>query len=99
EDLIKEIKDRGVFRVGMAESPPWQSQNPSTGEYQGFNVELANRVADILGVKLEIVSATWATLIPGLEAKQYDAGFVNFFATPERAVVVDFTEPYSTYGF
>ncbi|MBX3598908.1 MAG: transporter substrate-binding domain-containing protein [Rhizobiaceae bacterium] len=99
DDLIKEIKDRGVFKVGMAESPPWQSQNPTTGEYEGFNVDLANRVANILGVKLEIVPATWATLIPGLEAKQYDTVFANLFATPERAVVVDFTEPYSTYGF
>lgn len=99
EDLIKEIKDRGVFKVGMAESPPWLSPNPTTGEFEGFNVDLANRVANILGVKLEIVPATWATLIPGLEAKQYDTVFANLFATPERAVVVDFTEPYSTYGF
>lgn len=98
-DLIKEIQERGVFKVGMAESPPWQSPNPESGEYEGFNVDMAKRVADIMGVKLEVVPATWSTLIPGLEAKQYDVVFANLFATPPRALIVNFTEAYSTYGF
>ena len=97
--LIKDVKARCTLKVGMAESPPWQSPNPATGEYEGFNVDLARRVAEIMGVELEIVPATWSTLIPGLEARQFDIAFVNFFATPERALVVNFTEPYSTYGF
>lgn len=98
-DVIKDIQAAGVLKVGMAESPPWQSPNPASGEYEGFNVDLAKRVAEIMGVTLEIVPATWSTLIPGLEAKQFDIALVNFFATPERALVVNFTEPYSTYGF
>lgn len=98
-DLIAEIQDRGVFKVGMAESPPWQSPNPASGEYEGFNVDLAGRVAELMGVELEIIPATWSTLIPGLEAEQYDVVFANLFATPQRALVVNFTEPYSTYGF
>jgi len=98
-DLINEIQERGTFKVGMAESPPWQSPHPESGEYEGFNVDLAQRVADLMGVELEIVPATWSTLIPGLMAKQYDVVFANLFATPQRALVVNFTEPYSTYGF
>src|SRR3712207_848144 len=70
-DLVKEIQARGTLKVGMAESPPWQSPNPKTGQYEGFNVDMAQRVAGIMGVELEIVPATWSTLIPGLEAKQY----------------------------
>lgn len=97
--LIKEVQSRGTLKVGMAESPPWQSPNPKTGEYEGFNVDMAKRAAEIMGVKLEIIPATWSTLIPGLEAKQYDVVFANLFATPQRALVVNFTEPYSTYGF
>ena len=98
-DLIKEIQDRGVLKVGMAESPPWQSPNPKSGEYEGFNVDMANRVAELMGVKLEIVPATWSTLIPGLMSKQYDVVFANLFATPPRALVVNFTDAYSEYGF
>jgi polar amino acid transport system substrate-binding protein len=67
QSLVKEVKSRGTLKVGMAESPPWQSPNPQSGQYEGFNVDLAKRVADIMGVKLEIVPATWATLVPGLE--------------------------------
>lgn len=98
-DVLDEIIERGVFRVGMAESPPWQAPNPDSGDYEGVNVDLAAKVAEIMGVELEIVPATWATLIPGLEAEQYDAIFANLFATPPRALVVNFTDPYSTYGF
>jgi polar amino acid transport system substrate-binding protein len=83
----------------MAESPPWQSPNPKTGEYEGFNVDMAKRVAGIMGVELEIVPATWATLVTGLEVGQYDVIFANLFATPERALSVAFTDPYDTYGF
>ena len=98
-DLIDDIQHRGTLKVGMAESPPWQSPNPESGQYEGFNVDMAHRVADLMGVKLEIVPATWSTLVPGLQAKQYDVIFANLFATPKRALVVNFTEPYSTYGF
>ena len=45
-----------------------------------------------MDVELEIVPATWSTLIPGLKAKQYDVIFANLFATPQRALVVNFTE-------
>ena len=97
--IIAEIQERGTLRVGVAESPPWQSPNPSTGVYEGFNVDLAARVAEVMGVKLEIVPSTWSTLVAGLEAGQYDLVGANLFATAPRALVVDFTQPYSTYGF
>ena len=89
-DEIADIKARGTLKVGMAESPPWQSPDPASGEYEGFNVDMAKRVAEVMEVKLEIVPATWSTLIPGLEAKQYDVVFANLFATPKRALVVNF---------
>jgi polar amino acid transport system substrate-binding protein len=52
-----------------------------------------------MGVELEIVPATWATLVTGLEVDQYDVIFANLFATPERALSVAFTDAYDTYGF
>jgi len=99
EDLVRAVQSRGVLKVGMAESPPWQAPNAKTGTYEGFNVDLAERVAKVMGVKLEIVPASWSTLVPGLTAKQYDVVFANLFATPPRALVVSFTDPYATYGF
>jgi polar amino acid transport system substrate-binding protein len=97
--LIPEIQDRGTLRVGVAEGPPYQYPDAMTGDYVGLNVDLAQEVAELLGVELEIVPATWATLITGLEVDQYDVIFANLFATPQRAVSVAFTDAYDTYGF
>ncbi|MBT4934074.1 MAG: amino acid ABC transporter substrate-binding protein [Rhodospirillaceae bacterium] len=96
---IDSIKKEGVIRIAMADSPPSQAKNPATNEWEGFNVEMANDLAKVLGVKLEIVDATWATLIPGLLAKQYDLCMVDMFATPERALAVVFTDSYNTLGY
>ena len=98
-DALAEIKERGTLRIGVAEGPPYQYPDPVTGEWVGMNIDLANQVAGIMGVELEIVPATWATLVTGLEVGQYDVIFANLFATPERALSVAFTQPYDTYGF
>ncbi len=96
---IQEIRERGSLRIGVAEGPPYQYPDPATGEWVGLNIDLANQVAAVMGVELEIVPATWATLVTGLEVDQYDVIFANLFATPERALTVAFTDPYDTYGF
>lgn len=96
---IDEIQERGTLRIGVAEGPPYQFPDPATGEWVGLNIDLAREVATIMGVELEIVPATWATLVTGLEVDQYDVIFANLFATPERALSVAFTDPYDTYGF
>ena len=99
QGLIKEVKDRGVLRIGVAEGPPYQYPDVATGEYIGLNIDLANEVAELLDVKLEVVPATWGTLVTGLEVGQFDVVFANLFATPIRAVSVAFTDAYDTYGF
>jgi ABC-type amino acid transport substrate-binding protein len=96
---LAKIKGDGVLRVAMADSPPSQSKNPATDAWEGYNVDMAENLAEVLGVRLEIVDATWATLIPGLLAEQYDLCMVDMFATPERAQTVVFTDAYNTLGY
>ena len=99
EDTLQAIKDAGTLRVAMAESLPMQFKNPKTGEWEGYNADMANDLAKVLGVKLDIVDATWQTLIPGLMAKKYDVVMVDMWATPERAETVVFTDAYNVYGW
>jgi ABC-type amino acid transport substrate-binding protein len=98
-DLIKAIRDAGTLRVAMAESLPMQFKDPATGKWQGYNAEMAEDLAKVMGVKLQIEDATWQTLIPGLMAGKYDIVMVDMWATPERAMTVAFTDAYSTLGW
>lgn len=97
-DTLARIKAAGVLKVGMADSIPAQQKNPATGEWEGFNVDMAKNLAAALDVKLEIVDSTWATLIPSLMQQQFDIVMVDMFRTPARALTVDFTDSYMTTG-
>ena len=98
-DPIADIKSRGTLRVGMADSTPSQSKDPNTNEWEGFNVDMAKNLAGQLEVELEIVDASWSTLIPGLLAGQYDIVMCDLYATPKRAQTVAFTNSYMSLGF
>lgn len=98
-DTIADIKSRGTLRIGMADSTPSQSKDPNSNEWQGYNVDMAKNLAEQLEVKLEIVDASWSTLIPGLLAGQYDIAMCDLFATPKRAQTVAFTNSYMSLGF
>ena len=59
---VQEIVDRGVLRVGVKNAVPgFGYQDPLTGEYSGMEIDLANLVADYLGVETEFTTVTAAT--------------------------------------
>ncbi len=89
--LLDEIQKRGVLRVGcMLDFPPlgWRDQK---GEPAGFNVKLAEDMAQALGVKLEVVETVAANRIPALVAKRIDVSSAGLTITNERAKAVAFT--------
>ena len=94
QTTMQEIQEAGVVKVGMADSLPFQFKDVASGDWRGFNVDMAAMMAEELGVELEIVDQTWATLIPALTSGQIDVAFVDMVATPKRAVSVSFTDSY-----
>ena len=57
---LEDIIASGVLRVGTyADQPPMASLN-NAGEYEGFDIEVANHIAGIMQVKVEIVPLTTA---------------------------------------
>jgi ABC-type amino acid transport substrate-binding protein len=98
DDLVDQIRSRGVLRVGFVENPPSQFKDPSSGNWIGHNVDLANELAKQMGVKLEIVEESWATIVPDLVQGRYDLSMTDTVATPKRAMSVLFTEPYMVLG-
>jgi polar amino acid transport system substrate-binding protein len=94
---IDRIRESGKLRAGTQVALPWLGQNPKTGQFFGPSIELAERIAQILGVELKLVTAGWDVMIAGLQANQYDITIAPLFATAKRREVVDFVK-YSETG-
>lgn len=64
------------------------------GDYQGYDVYFAERLAKDLGVDVEYVSTEAANRVEYLETGKVDVILANFTVTEERAEAVDFALPY-----
>ncbi|HAM14468.1 MAG TPA: amino acid ABC transporter substrate-binding protein [Eggerthellaceae bacterium] len=91
---LDQIKESGVVRIGVfSDKNPFGYVNEN-GEYAGYDVELANRLAKDLGVDVEFVSTEAASRVEFLQTGKVDIILANFTVTPERAEQVDFAEAY-----
>ena len=64
------------------------------GYADGYDVRIAQRVADYLGMDLEIVKTEWDGLIPSLTAGAIDCIIAGMSPTEERKLTIDFSDPY-----
>lgn len=95
-DLLQQIKDRGVIKVGvMGTYPPYNFLNDKK-EMDGFDVDIAKEIAKRLGVKAEFVAQEFSGMIPGLKTEKFDIVVSQMTITDERKKQMDFTEPYIT---
>lgn len=93
---FERVKEAGAIKIGAVDGLlPYSSSDP---ELKGFELEMADYVAEQLCVKAQPVFVSWAGLIPALEAKRFDAIFDGLFITPEREQQVLFTKPYYASG-
>ena len=94
---VQEIVDRGVLRVGVKNAVPgFGYQDPLTGEYSGLEIDLANKIAEYLGVDVEFTTVTAATRGELLDSGDIDCVLATFTITDERKQTWDFTTPYYT---
>lgn len=93
ESTIEKVLQRGVLRVGFSTFVPWAMQDKS-GEFIGFEIDVARRLAKDLGVKLELVPTKWAGMIPALLTGKFDVIIGGMSVNMERNLKVNFTIPY-----
>lgn len=91
---IQEIKDSGKIKIGVFSDKAPFGYVDSQGEYQGYDVYFAHRIAKELGVEAEFVSVEPASRVEYLQSNKVDIILANFTVTPERAEAVDFALPY-----
>ena len=89
QESLKDIKQRGVLRVGAAQAEPWFYKDPSTSQWSGVGVSLGRAMADSMGVKLDLVEVNWGTAIAALQANKIDM-MPMLDATAERRQAADF---------
>ncbi|WP_408646962.1 transporter substrate-binding domain-containing protein [Trinickia dabaoshanensis] len=68
------------------------------GARAGFDVDLMNALAHAMGKEVQWTDIDFKGLVPGLVAHRFDIAISAIYITPERAQVVDFTEPYYAGG-
>ena len=101
------VGDDGVFTVGMecAYAPyNWTQMDDSNGAVpisnvpgayaNGYDVMIAQKIADANGWTLEIVSSAWDSLCPAIQAGTMDANIAGQSMTADRMAEVDMAGPY-----
>lgn len=91
--------ERTVLRIGTdATYPPFEMIDPETGEPDGFDIDLVKAVCEVNGWEPEFIVTPFDGIIPGLRGKKYDVVISAMTITPERAAVVNFSDPYYLAG-
>jgi polar amino acid transport system substrate-binding protein len=94
---LQQVLNQGTLRVGVAVASPW-TMRVGAGELAGFEIDVANRLAADMGVAADIIVLAWDRLIPALESGEIDLIAAGLAITPERALHVNFSQPYADGG-
>lgn len=93
---LEKIKDRGKLIVGTSSGfPPFEIAN-SSAPYgvEGFDIDLAKKLAERLGVELEVQDLGFDVLIQGVKDGKNDVVFAGMTINSDRAKSVLFSNPY-----
>ncbi len=89
------VKDSGTFTFACSGGyPPFNYISEEDGTLTGFDVEIANALAEKMGVKAEGITTVWDGILGGLTGKRFDCIIGSMAITESRLKEVNFTNPY-----
>lgn len=94
---LDQIKQKGELVVGTsADYPPYEFHTEVDGKdtIVGFDMEIAQAIADKLGVSLKIVDMSFDNLLMSLANDEFDLVIAGLSADEERRKTTDFSDPY-----
>lgn len=95
DDTNKDANTQETLTMATnAEFPPYEYKEGDN--VVGIDAEVAQAIADKLGMKLEIVDTKFDAIIPGVQSGKYDMGMAGMTVTPEREQSVAFSDSYAT---
>jgi len=95
DDALARVCEAGVLVVSTDPAyPPQSSLNAETGEYEGFDIDVAIEVATRLGVDYEFTDPAFDAVVAGNWSERWDVSVGSVTITEDRKEVLDFTQPY-----
>ncbi|HQZ13227.1 MAG TPA: transporter substrate-binding domain-containing protein [Devosia sp.] len=73
---------------------PWNFVN-ADGKLAGFDIDVGNELCKRAGLQCEFIQTAWDTIIPNLNAGNFDIIMAGMSITDERKAAIDFTADYS----
>lgn len=90
------IVKSGSLRVGVNPNFPPMSSYGMTNQIEGFDIDVAGKIAEELNVKLQLVPTATAQRVAFLSSGRIDIALGALTRTPARAKLIDFTAPLHT---
>jgi serine/threonine protein kinase len=84
------IRSTGKLVVGINEPYAPAEFRGADGKLTGFDVDLMNAVAKVLGLDVEYRETAFESIIPSVQGKAFDVGLSSFTDTKEREASADF---------
>jgi len=98
QDILEKVIANKKVRVGiLADYAPWGYRN-AQGQYEGFDVDVANRLGEALEVDVDLVPVESAARVGSLVSEKVDVIIACLTPTDGRAKTINFTIPYASNG-
>ena len=96
-DKLEDIQKSGTLRVGTTgDYKPFSYYDGKS--YSGYDIDVANHIAEQLGVKLKLVRTTWKDLLNDLDEDKYDIAMGGITRKMQRQLNAEQTQGYMTFG-
>ena len=93
---LDDILKAGVIRIGINPNFPPSSSRDESGKWVGFDIEIGNKIAEALKVKVEWVPTETKDRVPFLVADTIDLSLGALTRNSERAKLIEYTVPLHT---
>ena len=94
QSSLERIKQRGVIRVGYDPDRLPFSYTNIAGKLVGFDIDMAQRLAQELGVTIEFVPFAFESLSEQMDADHFDVAMSGVYGTAEQSGDMRFSDPY-----
>lgn len=99
ESRLDAIIERGYILIGTpGDYKPFTYLNPTTGQYEGYDIDAMKEFAKSLGVEARFVQTSWSTLMDDLLANKFDIAVGGVTRNTDRQKQAYLSQGYIQFG-